>query len=125
VRIFVDEGPAMAALLRTIVRGRQRNQPGGRSPAARDNANRIPQAFRPQTDVATPAPVPGLINRLTSREVEVLDLIAAGQRNQEIAAELFLTPDTVKRHVSHICTKLGVSGRTAALARARELNLIP
>jgi LuxR family maltose regulon positive regulatory protein len=70
----------------------------------------------------TPAP---LIDPLTPRELEILGLLAAGRRNREIAAELVVTLDTVKRHVSHIFDKLGASTRTEAVARARELDLIP
>ncbi len=125
VRVFVDEGPAMVGLLRTVVRVRQRNQPQAPSPVARDLAIRVLRAASAQPGVAVPSSVRKLIDPLTTRELEILGLIAAGRRNQEIAAELFVTLDTVKKHVSHIYTKLGVSSRTEALARARELNVIP
>ena len=55
---------------------------------------------------------------LTSREVEVMTLLAGGRTNQEIATELFLAVKTIDRHVSNILTKLGVSSRTAATAYA-------
>lgn len=125
LRVFVDEGPAVVGLLRTVVRVRQRNQPRAPSPVARDLAIRVLRAASAQADGAAPSSALDLIDPLTTREVEVLGLIAAGRRNQEIATELFVTLDTVKKHVSHIYTKLGVSSRTEALARARELNVIP
>lgn len=61
---------------------------------------------------------------LSVREQEVLDLLARGTSNQEIAEALVITLDTVKRHVSNILTKLGVSNRTQAVARARTFRII-
>lgn len=60
---------------------------------------------------------------LTEREVEVLQLIAEGQSNREIADALFLSSKTVSRHLSNIFTKIGVSSRAAATAFAFEHNL--
>jgi len=68
--------------------------------------------------------VPGLVEQLTSRELEVLGMLAAGTPNQVIAEQLFVALDTVKKHVSHILGKLGAANRTEAVARARELGLI-
>jgi DNA-binding NarL/FixJ family response regulator len=67
----------------------------------------------------------GLAEPLTSRERQVLGLLATGQANRGIADELVVSVDTVKRHVTHILAKLGAVNRTEAAARARELNLIP
>jgi DNA-binding NarL/FixJ family response regulator len=53
---------------------------------------------------------------LTTREVEVLQQIAGGNRNQDIAQRLFISEETVKVHVKHIMEKLGASGRTQAVA---------
>jgi len=68
--------------------------------------------------------VPGLVEQLTSRELEVLGMLAAGTPNQVIAEQLFVALDTVKKHVSHILGKLGAANRTEAVARARDLGLI-
>ena len=61
---------------------------------------------------------------LTARELEVLRLIAAGQKNREIAEQLIVSEHTVARHVQNIFTKLGVSSRTAASAFAFEHDLV-
>ena len=65
-----------------------------------------------------------LHEELTGREVEVLDLIAEGLSNQEIADELFITLKTVKTHVSNILSKLEVSDRTQATIYAFKHNLV-
>jgi LuxR family maltose regulon positive regulatory protein len=67
----------------------------------------------------------GLVEPLTTRELQVLALLAAGRSNLAIATELFITIDTVKKHVSHLLGKLGTANRTEAVARARDLGLIP
>ena len=61
---------------------------------------------------------------LTPREQEILELIAAGLTNREIAAQLVVSPETVKKHAGSVYGKLGVRGRTEAAARARELDLL-
>jgi LuxR family maltose regulon positive regulatory protein len=61
---------------------------------------------------------------LTQREREILEHIAAGESNQEIAEQLVLTLSTVKRHASNIFYKLGVRSRTQAVARARQRGLL-
>ena len=61
---------------------------------------------------------------LTKREMEVLQLVARGMSNQEIAASLVLSEHTVHRHVANVLGKLGVSSRTAAVAEAARLDLL-
>lgn len=61
---------------------------------------------------------------ISKREFEVLELIAAGLSNQEIADRLFVSTSTVKTHVSNVLAKLDASRRTEAIARAKELRLI-
>lgn len=61
---------------------------------------------------------------LTSRELEVLRLVAAGKSNDEIAADLFVSRATVKTHLTHLYDKLGVQSRTQAVAVARERGIL-
>jgi DNA-binding NarL/FixJ family response regulator len=63
--------------------------------------------------------------RLTGQEVKVLERLAAGQSNKEIARALGLSPNTVKTHIANLFAKLEVSRRTQAIGKARELRLIP
>ena len=64
-----------------------------------------------------------LVDQLTDREVEVLGLLAAGRSYTDIGAELFVSRNTVKSHVRHVYTKLGVTSRSDAVAEAQRLGL--
>ena len=69
-------------------------------------------------------PTPEAIGDLSDREVEVLQLMARGFSNQEIATELFVSNTTVKTHVSHILTKLGVRDRVQAVVEAYDSGIV-
>ena len=71
-------------------------------------------------EIARPLPEP-----LSERELEVLRLLAAGMSNQDTARELVIAVGTVKTHINNIYGKLNVRSRTQAIARSRELNLLP
>lgn len=71
-----------------------------------------------------PSPAAPLAEPLSERERQVLRLVADGATNRDIAARLYITPGTVKNHVTSILGKLGVSDRTQAALRARELHLL-
>jgi LuxR family maltose regulon positive regulatory protein len=124
VRVFADEGPPMAALLRSLLGTRRRARAA--AGAGTEHLHRVIQAFQPATAPAdsTARTGRGLIEPLTDRELEVLRLLAAGRRNRDIAAELVVTLETVKKHTSHIFDKLGAANRTEAVAHARRLGLI-
>ena len=130
VRIFADEGPAMGVLLGRLLAHQRSAQAGGDVPAeyvGQLMAAIEPDAQRPPgTALARPGSVivPGLIEALSEREMEVLRLLAAGKANREIAEELYVTLHTVKKHITHILGKLGAANRTEAAARARELGLV-
>jgi DNA-binding NarL/FixJ family response regulator len=80
----------------------------------------VPDARRTAQLLSEPEDLP---RGLTSREAEVLRLVAAGKSNREIAAELVISEHTVARHLQNMFTKLDVSSRTAATAFAFEHGL--
>jgi LuxR family maltose regulon positive regulatory protein len=109
-RVFIQEGPPMAALLRTA--GGQ-----GHSP---EYVKRLLECF-----VEIPSSQETVLDPLSERELEILGLVAEGLTNAEIAAELVIALSTVKTHINRIYSKLGVSTRTQAVARARQLQILP
>jgi LuxR family maltose regulon positive regulatory protein len=114
IRLFVDEGPLMAQLLsEAAVQG---IMPGyvAKLLAAFESEKQTPQVKSSQP----------LVEPLSQRELEVLQLIAEGLSNDEIGKRLFLALDTVKGHNRRIYDKLQVQRRTEAVARARELGLL-
>ncbi|MBC8330429.1 MAG: response regulator transcription factor [Anaerolineae bacterium] len=78
--------------------------------------SRLEPAARPLND--------GLPDPLSEREIEVLELLGQGLSNKQIAAKLYLAEGTVKNYISNIFNKLGVSDRTQAALRARELGVL-
>jgi LuxR family transcriptional regulator, maltose regulon positive regulatory protein len=122
---FVDEGPPMAALLSRL---RKEQYKAMLTPyldivlAAfpRQSAIHEPQTRR----VTEPTIAQMLQDPLSEREREVLRLLAQGASNQEIAQELVIVVDTVKRHVSQILSKLAVKNRLQAVRQARALGLL-
>jgi LuxR family transcriptional regulator, maltose regulon positive regulatory protein len=128
VRVFADEGAPMHALLAGLSAAR----PGRPHTDHRIDPGYLAALVRAcgQADAGPPqrrtaAAPPGLTEPLTDRELEVLRLIAAGKSNQRIAHDLVVALDTVKKHVTHVLGKLGAANRTEAVARARQLGLIP
>ena len=88
----------------------------GRSPAY---IRHLLEAFGQALSDAEP------IEPLSERELDVLRLLSEGLTNAAIAEELVVAQSTVKTHINHIYAKLGVTQRTQAVARARELHLLP
>jgi len=127
IRVFADEGPPMAALLARLIAVQRTGRAVAGVPL--DCLARLQRAFDTGSSAAGHRPgtvaVQGIVEPLTSRELEVLGLLAAGRSNQAIARELVVSLDTVKKHVGHILGKLGAASRTEAVARARQLALIP
>jgi LuxR family transcriptional regulator, maltose regulon positive regulatory protein len=130
VRVFADEGQAMAAVLGRLIAAQRSDQQAARIPLA--CLARLQRAFDDARAAgraaggaaATDSRTPRLIEQLTSRELEILAMLAGGRSNQAIASQLVISLDTVKKHVSHVLGKLGAANRTEAVARGRELGLI-
>ncbi|MFC1871755.1 LuxR C-terminal-related transcriptional regulator [Chloroflexota bacterium] len=124
VRTFIDEGKPMAKLLRLAAsRG-----------IAKKYVKRLLASF--QSPILSPKSQPSvlplegvvapssLVEPLSERELEVLQLIADGMSNREIAEKLIIGEGTVKTHINNIYGKLDVQSRTQAIARAGELKLL-
>jgi LuxR family transcriptional regulator, maltose regulon positive regulatory protein len=125
VRVFADEGAPMAALVARLAAAQQAEPavpPDCLASVLRASAG---QDSRHGAGWGGNVAVPGLVEQLTARELEVLALLAAGTPNARIAGQLLVTLDTVKKHVSHLLGKLGAANRTEAVTRARQLGLIP
>jgi LuxR family transcriptional regulator, maltose regulon positive regulatory protein len=131
VRMFVDEGAPMAALIAQSAERRAQNDP------IRTYAERLLSAYpseqRGETAGAADASLVlrsalersnALSEPLSDRELEVLRLIADGHSNQAIADQLIIATSTVKKHINNIYGKLDVQSRTQALACARQLKLL-
>ncbi len=137
LQIFLDEGQPMQLLLAQWLAhasaGPLRDyaihllshfdaEPHGGT-AAQEKASPAgkPSASSPCGDFAGQA----LIEPLSQRELEVLHLMAVGMTNQEIARQLIVAPGTIKAHTASIYRKLDVANRTEAVARARQLGILP
>lgn len=121
VRVFLQEGEPLRHLLRLGLRQWDANSETCRY------AHQLWGCFdegAARMLSARPGASGGLIEPLSGRELEVLRLIAAGLSNQEIADHLFISVRTVKKHVQNLNAKLDASGRTRAVARARDLGLL-
>lgn len=134
IRLFVDQGAPMRELL---IKGKAEGW-GRKDEVSKAYLHKVLAAFGPQPNApfsikdqpvsptlhpSSSIPQP-LVEPLSERELEVLQLIAQGLSNQEIGARLFLALDTVKGHNRRIFAKLQVQRRTEAIAKARELKLL-
>jgi ATP/maltotriose-dependent transcriptional regulator MalT len=121
VRTFVDEGAPMAELLSGVLEAQQR---GRLDPPVPAHYLRKLLAAVERDGAGARLPAKGLPELPSGRELEILQLVAAGKANRQIASELFVSVGTVKTHLNNLYRKLGTHSRTQAVARARELNLI-
>lgn len=108
VRLFLDEGAPMAQLLRQAVE----------HDIVPDYAARLLREAEKDARRPHPAEV------LTERELEVLELVAQGATNQDIADTLVISRGTVKSHINHIMSKLDAQNRTEAVAKAQNLGIL-
>jgi LuxR family maltose regulon positive regulatory protein len=129
VRIFVDEGQPMIRLLQQAFQqgimpaytGRLLSECG----PVLSEAEGMQNADFGATQSEVRSPKSEMVEPLSQREIEILQLIADGLSNQEIGQRLVLALPTVKWHASNIYGKLGVNNRGTAVARARELHILP
>ena len=125
VRVFADEGEPMAELLgaaaaRGIAAGYVERLLG----AFNQDKQTSRQGDREQGLFAESSISLSLAEPLSSRELEVLRLMAAGEDNGQIARALVVAVSTVKSHVNHIFGKLGARNRVEAVRRAQDLDLL-
>lgn len=114
-RLYLNEGGGLRPLFQSIIDDKT-------LPTAVNQHAKILIALLPTlSSVATPTP---LIEPLTERELDVLQELAIGHSNRQIAESLYVSIGTVKTHARHIYEKLSVNNRTQAVARARELGLL-
>lgn len=118
IRRWLDAGPGLGPLLRDL-----RDDPDT-SPVSYPYLDSLLDACQGAFGESTRAQSEELFDPLTSRELEIIRLISKGYSNPEIASELVVTINTIKKHTSNIYGKLGVRSRTQAIARAHELNLL-
>jgi LuxR family transcriptional regulator, maltose regulon positive regulatory protein len=116
IRVFLDVGEPARELLAAYLR----------SDAFEHQffAQKVLDTFPVKATVSHAPQAAGLIEQLSARELEVLQHIALGQTNQEIARQLFVSSGTVKAHTSSIYRKLNAANRTEAVGVARELGII-
>ncbi len=129
MRVFLDLGPPC-----TICWEAGRAGQGGENPRRRPicAVSWTPSSRRAAVQPSwmagalpqAPSPADGSPDPLTEREPEVLQLLAEGLSNKEIAGKLVVAPSTVKQHLKNIYGKLDVHSRTQAVARGRELELL-
>ena len=111
----------MEALLSQL---RKRDHKKGPTPYLDKLLAAFPQERKPDRVAGKPAKADRTPEPLSQRELEVLQLLAQGRSNQQIAQQLVITTDTVKRHISHIFSKFGVHNRLQAAKQAQKLGLL-
>lgn len=120
IRVFVDEGAAMGRLLHQIASRNFLHGFVGKVLAAYPHTFSFPITTRSLRGQLTET-----FEALSERELEVLQLIAQGLSNRQIAQKLIVSQNTVKGHLRNIYGKLGVNSRTQATAKGRNLGLLP
>ena len=113
IRSFVEVGAKLVPLLREA----------SRRGIAPEYACRILEVMTGKAGIAE-AGLKSMVEPLSERELEVLQLVTEGMSNREIAEELYISTGTAKTHVHNLCGKLGVRNRTEAAMRAKELMLV-
>ncbi|MEZ4737659.1 MAG: LuxR C-terminal-related transcriptional regulator [Caldilineaceae bacterium] len=137
IRLFVDEGEPMRSLILDVRFWIAQQPPSERTIRLSLYVDKLITSFGDEQSIENKSLEAGLpkivkpraksqnvIEPLTARELEVLQLVAAGFSNTEIATRLIVTTATVKAHINHIFAKLAVESRIQAVVHARELGLL-
>lgn len=119
---IVDQGPEIGPLLKLARESARTTTAKGHETVAW--LDRVLGSWRAQHEPNSAPRQEGERDRLSTRERGIVELIAQGQSNKEIARTLGITPETVKSHVKSIFTKLAVDKRAQAVARAQTLGLV-
>jgi LuxR family maltose regulon positive regulatory protein len=124
VRCFLDEGGDVLEMLREEFKS-QVDSGGRQVPLTADRSfvERVLRASGERIDAPNPT-LPLLLKPLTDHEQRILIFLANGISNREMAGRLFVSENTIKFHLKHIYSKLGVASRVQAIASARELGLV-
>jgi LuxR family maltose regulon positive regulatory protein len=109
VRVFLDAGQPMLRMLQVAVEGE----------VVTNYTKHLLEIAQATSTATHPADL------LTEREIEVLEHIAAGASNQDIADTLFISVGTIKSHIHRLMSKLDAQNRTEAVSKARRLNILP
>jgi len=126
IRLYIDEGEPTCRLL-DILHSEWQKYPQQDIYTLTEYVSTLLQSFgykKPQKNEAPSNGNSSLIEPLSERELEVLQMLAHGASNQEIAETLVITLSTVKKHVGNVLAKLSVTSRTQAIVRARELQIL-
>jgi LuxR family maltose regulon positive regulatory protein len=122
ISIFVEEGEPVKKILIAL---RKSDLLGKVRPGyVQEILAAFPPNLTSKEELSEGPVVNSLVEPLTSRELEVLRLIAEGDSNQAIAKKLVITVSAVKKHTGNIYGKLNINSRTQAVARARQLGLL-
>jgi LuxR family maltose regulon positive regulatory protein len=120
IRLFVELGPEFASLLDRLKRQGITPDYIGNILAEYPSDGNIPE----EKTINQQSRIENLVEPLTNREYEILELLGKRLTNKEIAAQLVIAPGTVEQHLVRINSKLNVRGRRQAVAKARELGLL-
>jgi LuxR family maltose regulon positive regulatory protein len=126
IRLFVDLGPRMADLLKQLIK---QNIAVGYikrilDAFKEDELRALQGEFDHSTAQSPPLNTQPLTDPLTNRELDVLGLLAQRLRNKEIAEKLFISPETIKKHLANIYRKLDVSRRQQAVEKAMKIGIL-
>jgi len=126
IRLFVDLGPRMADLLKQLIKQNVAVGYIGQILAVfrDDERGALPDECDPSTAHLLSSSTQPLVDPLTKRELEILDLLAQRLRNKEIAAKLFILPQTEKKHLNNIYGKLNVGNRREAVEKAKKIGIL-